>query len=460
MSRRACVKPHVPSTSIYGEGKDEHVNLGRFGLIAAAIAAPVMAPVAVAFAQAIGDAPDAHPADGNAAEAPNGVTETFSSHLPGSVRYAVADTRMVIGKIVQNIANLAGQAPTVTTHSTNPVDQARASWVALEHSMGYRGDQGMYSEYSDAPLHVATVWPLGQVLAGALDIAKITGDYHDVNAVTSRLSEFDRDGAYAQGVYSATAVGRLYDDNDWIALDLIQAYQQTGNQQYLDKAKQIATFLEQGVSPEGGVYWGENESSLTINTCSSAPTEQVMLRLYELTHDEHYLDVAKKIEPYRATNLRTADGLYVDNINAKTGQVDEHHYSYNQGTPIGADVLWYKTTGDAKYLERAKETAKAALNFYGKSDRLWHEAPAFNAIFFRNLMQLDAVAPDPRIKATLTAYLDRARREALNPATGLYTEGGIGHYGDTNEMSVIDQAAFVQMQALLGWKSADIPQVS
>ena len=60
------------------------------------------------------------------------------------------------------------------------------------------------------------------------------------------------------------------------------------------------------------------------------------------------------------------------------------------------------------------------------SDRLWKQAPSFNTIFFRNLLALDAVAPDPRYRAMLQSYLDRAWSNACDPATGLFTRGDIG----------------------------------
>ncbi|MBC7644842.1 MAG: glycoside hydrolase family 127 protein, partial [Thermoleophilia bacterium] len=276
-----------------------------------------------------------------------------SRFLPGILGLGAAEGQMMIGGSVRWLQDHLGGKPQVTSDSTAPIDQAKASWVAMKHSMGYKGEDGSFSSFDANRTHIAAIWPLGQVLAGALDIAARTGDYHDVNATMSRLAEYESGDGYAPGTV-ARSHRNLYDDNDWVALDFLQAYNQTGNSSYLEAAKKNAAYLEQGLSSEGGMYWGENEQPMSRNTCSNAPTEQVMLRLYQATGDKHYLDVAHNVEKFRSSRLLMDNGLYGDNIADGSKTIDPTVFSYNQGTPIGADVLWYQTTGDKKYLERAQ----------------------------------------------------------------------------------------------------------
>ena len=117
-------------------------------------------------------------------------------------------------------------------------------------------------------------------------------------------------------------------------------------------------------------------------------------------------------------------------------------------------------SGRRQYLDRARATATRALDELSL-DRLWSQPPAFNAIYFRNLLQLDRVAPDPRIRASLEAYLGHARSSARD-GDGLYSGGGIARYdGDKHEgMSTIDQASFVQMHALLAMSPEQLESVS
>lgn len=162
------------------------------------------------------------------------------------------------------------------------------------------------------------------------------------------------------------------------------------------------------------------------------------------------------------SRMRSPEGLYYDNL-GDDGSLDKTFYTYNQGTPIGADVLWYRVTGDRKYLDRATQTAHAALDHFGKDDRLWRSAPAFNAIFFRNLLALDQIAPDPRYRQALDRYLDRAWRDGRAPQTGLFGQGGMGHYedaGPANGSNVLDQSGMAQMYALQAWPKEKLLDVA
>jgi hypothetical protein len=148
--------------------------------------------------------------------------------------------------------------------------------------------------------------------------------------------------------------------------------------------------------------------------------------------------------------LRRDDHLYADNVDLQ-GRVDPAIYSYNQGTPVGMDVLFHRVTGEDRYLDSATATAVAGLAHYGQDDRLWREAPCFNAIWLRNLAMLDAVRPLPGLQAVLEGYAERLWSDARDPATGWFTGGGIGRY---ERGGVLDQGGVVQVLALAAWPPA------
>jgi hypothetical protein len=135
--------------------------------------------------------------------------------------------------------------------------------------------------------------------------------------------------------------------------------------------------------------------------------------------------------------------LFADNVD-DDGKVDLTRWSYNQGTPIGAGVLWRQLTGDQAPLDVARETALAALGHFLDRDRLWLQPPAFNAIFLRNLLFLDEVAGFPDAPVVVDAYLDRAWEHARDPDTGWFDGGAIGRY---DRGGTLDQAALVQLFA-------------
>jgi len=384
-----------------------------------------------------------------------GVPERWPALVPGPVRGFLVRVGAAAAWLGDRLAGLFGREP-AGRGAHSPAGRAQAAWRAADAALAIPG-RGLYLERAGEPLAPATVWPHGQAIAAALDLAALTGDYRQVDDLMAGLSFYKRDGAYSGGIDELRGAGRYYDDNAWIALDFLQAHAQTGQHAYLEKAEELFRFLEAGQHRDGGMYWLEKADRMTRNTCATAPAIQVALRLYLATRDERYLAFAKRQDAFLDARLRSPEGLYWDNL-GDDGAVDRAIHSYNQGTPIGSDVLFYRITGDKRYLERARATADAALAHFGQDDRLWKSSPAFNAIFFRNLLALDLLAPDPRYRAAMTAYLDRAWREARDPATGLFSGGGIGAYGKPGNL--LDQAGFAQMYALLGWPPERLLDVS
>ena len=214
-------------------------------------------------------------------------------------------------------------------------------------------------------------------------------------------------------------------------------------------ADRVLRFIGEGEHPDGGVRWVEQPRS-PRNTCSTAPTAQLALWLHLLTGDDGALAFAERCRGFLVSVLRRDDHLYADNL-AVDGTVDPAIYSYNQGTPVGMDVLFHRVGGDEAYLDAAAATAEAGIEHYGREDRLWREAPCFNAIWLRNLAMLDAVRPLPGLQPLLESYAARLWTEARDPATGWFTGGGVGRY---EKGGVLDQGGVVQILALPAWPPA------
>ena len=61
---------------------------------------------------------------------------------------------------------------------------------------------------------------------------------------------------------------------------------------------------------------------------------------------------------------------------------------------VGAGVLLNKLTGTSAYLQQAEQTASASLLYFGTGSTLIDQGPAFNGIYFRNLLFLNSVVPN------------------------------------------------------------------
>jgi len=296
------------------------------------------------------------------------------------------------------------------------------------------------------------VWPFGQVLAAAAAMSGLGDDpaiASDAEAMVRGLERYRVGDAY--GVCPGER-RRYFDDNAWLALDLLQLAGLRGDARLVASAGALFDFLAGGEGAGGGILWVEGD--VVRNTCSTAPAAQVALRLYERGGDQRHLGFAQRQMAFLDAHLRDGEGLYRDHLRAD-GTVEPAVWSYNQGTPIGAAVLLARCTGDDTWIERAVQTARRSADHFAIDDRLWQQPPVFNAIYFRNLLALLAVAPDDRLLASYDAYLDRLWHEARD-RRGLFVGAGVGSY---DRRPTIDQAGVVQMLAFRAWEPDRWPDI-
>lgn len=347
----------------------------------------------------------------------------------------------------------------------DPAHRAQFSFEGLKTNQGGTGSL-QEKQTGDK----ATAWTYGQAMVAALDQGKITGNYQDFQVLASNLAKYrEPGGGYGPVTNGRTGKGdRYYDDNAWIGLAYVQAYTQTKNPEYLKEAKDVFTFLKSGMQPDGGLVWVEHAKNPTYNTCVEGPAAELALRLHLASPNEGYLQYGERLYAHMHKHLEITSGpkagLYSDNVSTDLAKRSDDIWSYNEGTPVGAATLLYRISGEQKYLEQARQTADASLNYYGKGDALWKQPPAFNAIYLRNLLQLDGVAPSPAIESTLREYNSRVWTQVLNPASGLFdkpTTVPIGRYGDDSiHVSTLDQSALVQLQALQSFPRSFYPDVT
>jgi hypothetical protein len=218
-----------------------------------------------------------------------------------------------------------------------------------------------------------------------------------------------------------------YDDNAWLGLALVQHHRLTGDALTLALARRLFSFILSGWSSQpdwvvpGGIRWKVPAVNRSRNTCSNAPTVELGVSLHLLGGDDETLDWAIRIYDWVRQALLGSDAAYADRI-APDGAREPTVWTYNQGTMIGAGVLLHRATGDPAYLDHAKATAAAALERFEVA-LLLEQGAAFNAVFFRNLLVLDQVAPDGAYRAAASDYGDAMWRDRRNPRTGLFSGG-------------------------------------
>jgi predicted alpha-1,6-mannanase (GH76 family) len=276
-------------------------------------------------------------------------------------------------------------------------------------------------------------WPFSQALAATIEVARLDGRHSAATReAESRLRKLDS-RFRERGVYHAAPGGDVYwDDNEWVAQDLLDWDALHRSEAVRRKAAQIFRALTRAWDPDpkkvcpGGVQWTDARGNDDRNTVSTANGAVVGLRLYLLTHRPSYLRWSRRMIGWVESCLHDPDGLYGDHVGGD-GRIDRTEWSYNQGSMLEAYRLLYKATGQRSDLTQAEAIADRTLAaFRGR----WRSEPAqFAAIFFRRLLDLSAV--DHRQN-----YVLAARRYAV-------------HLWVKPRSQLFVQAAVVQMYAAL-----------
>ncbi|CAG7654333.1 glycoside hydrolase family 76 protein [Paenibacillus allorhizosphaerae] len=265
--------------------------------------------------------------------------------------------------------------------------------------------------------------------------------------------------AYAPTVQNGRGGGqKFYDDNEWVGLDMADAYRTLKDPKYLRKAEDIFRFAVSGWSEElgGGIFWREpkpNEER-TKNTCSNGPAAVLALKLYEATKDQSYLEWAKKILDWTA-KLKSPENVYWDHMKLD-GSINKRIFTYNVGTVLHANALLYKITGEKKYLDEAKALAAGSLAHFAKKDAsagvaFFPQTPWFNVVLLRGYAELYRVDP-----AHDRTYIDAMRAnvryawEHARDQNGLFSKDWSGKTDIAEpHKRLLDQAPMVEYYALL-----------
>jgi hypothetical protein len=352
------------------------------------------------------------------------------------------------------------------------VDRGTMPSYAVASKISYLGMQSCMSASLDAtPLNrllpsflLAEVWPLGQAIEASIAITRQANtDPALKNFAESRLGLELRGlrlywdpRSTPPGYYSTIATkfdapgAKYYDDNAWLGLVMVELYKIYGQKWMLDRAVEIVDFDMYGAvgsttyAKPGGVFWTQAPGNFYRASVSTAGSVQLALELYRVTNNSTYLNFAIAAYDWVSKYLKGPEGLYHDGLN-EDGSISPVYYSYNQGLMVADGALLFEVTGKHQYLSDAEVLAAAALDYFAAGTRLIDEDPIFMAIFFRNLMLLDALGGHSNYRPLMELY-------AHDLWTNLNSMGMLIHKGTASWLS---QAAVVQVFADLSRPAAD-----
>lgn len=311
----------------------------------------------------------------------------------------------------------------------------------------YQPSAGLFVETTDPAKNEKVhsyLWPLCALIQAANEMEALEPSRSYMKPVMAAIGQYYNANppvpAYQDCVTKEDKGTKYYDDNQWIAIASLDAYNRTKNELYLKVAKNIYRFMMTGYDTisGGGIYWREGDKT-TKNTCSNGPGVLITLQLYKITKQKSYLDTALLIYNWTNKHLLSPDGIYYDHIRLPEGKIDKRAYTYNLGTMLQSTAILYTITHDKKYLSEANRLAKAGKEYFFKDGRLpgnyW-----FNAVMLRGYIELYKIEKD---KSLLNFFMEDSERiwNTERDEKGLV--------GKEAAKSLIDQAAMLEIFARL-----------
>jgi predicted alpha-1,6-mannanase (GH76 family) len=198
------------------------------------------------------------------------------------------------------------------------------------------------------------------------------------------------DGQAARGWQSD-----FFDDESWMALALIRAYDVSNDHTYLDRAEALFADIDQNGRTNDGVWW--NREHVEKATASNFGPALVAARLNERTGNDTYKQAAQEIYDYWYSTMVDRTTFQVADHIDPNGDVAWSKFTYNTGLAIGASIELWNITNNHEYLSHAYSfgtylvTQQVASSSYGNvlhDDNCTGDCDAFKGVAYRNLAKL------------------------------------------------------------------------
>lgn len=249
--------------------------------------------------------------------------------------------------------------------------------VHSEHAVGPEG--GLYTDY----------WWEAQLWEMVMDVYETTGSTKALAMIGQIYDGFN-------AAYPDWTQNDWNDDMGWWARGSIRAYELTGDERYLQRAKDIFDYIWQYEDDTygGGIWWknvdvGNGELN-EKNVATNATATYTAMRIYAITGDRSYYD--KAAELFSWLQVRFYNGGHINDHIAGDDVVYSWDWTYNFGNYAGAALEFYLADGEQTYLDQATAaiqwvtdnmTLSGTYLFEGHDD-----TGGFKAILTRNMKAL------------------------------------------------------------------------
>jgi predicted alpha-1,6-mannanase (GH76 family) len=316
------------------------------------------------------------------------------------------------------------------------LQQARQGVAALQQ--WYDAAQGTY--------RTTGWWNSANALTALIDYARL-GKSNEYNFLIANTF-------VAAQNQNAGFLNRYYDDEGWWALAWIDAYDLTGNKQYLVMAESIFANMSGGWDQTcgGGIWWSKDRTYKNAIANELFLSVAAHLANRDTAHRDEYLGWAnREWKWFAATGMINRDDLVNDGLGpahgpttaASCGNNGRTTWTYNQGVLLGGVAELSRLNPNPSLLQTAEKIAAAAIAHLADQNGVLHEpcephcgadAVQFKGIFVRNLVALDRASPQLAYGAFLEANAHAIWSRDRGPG-GQFGEVWSGPFADANAAS-------------------------
>lgn len=263
---------------------------------------------------------------------------------------------------------------------------------------------------------------------------KTTGWWNSGNATTvlvdyARVSKSTQYNSVLANTFttaqktSLNFLNNYYDDEGWWALAWIDAYDLTGNQQYLAMGETIFSDMAGGWDNTcgGGIWWSKDRGYKNAIANELFLSVAAHLANRDTVNGTTYLNWAnKEWQWFAQTGMINSKNLINDGLGtadghtsaASCGNNGQATWSYNQGVVLGGLVELSKANSDPSIPLAAQKIATAAITLLVDANGILHDpcepncgadGNQFKGIFVRNLVNLYGAHPQVTYKSFVNA---------------------------------------------------------
>jgi rhamnogalacturonyl hydrolase YesR len=325
-----------------------------------------------------------------------------------------------------------------TSRASAPGESAQRAREVTEHIQKNFFDprSGLYLR-SEAERRPDYVWLQGVQFSNLVAAARVEPDTYGplLRDYFKALDQYWDSKVEIPGYEAAPTRGnghdKYYDDNAWLVITFLEAYETNRDPRFLDRAGETLKFVLSGWDEEsgGGIWWHQGHKDGTKNSCSNGPAAVGCLRLARFREQDaaSLVDRARKIVAWTRGALQSEDGLFDDRRVVATGEVKRGKLTYNSALMLRALLGLYRATGEREYLDEARRIGKAADWFLDEKTGVYRDAVRYSHFMIEADLELYRTTKEDyliqRARKNADALYDRWKAK---PPADLISNAGIG----------------------------------